>query len=264
MNRRICLGRLDLRQHRLQPLLELAAVLGPGDEGPHVQGHQPLLLQPLGDVTGDDAPGEPLDDRRLADTRLADQDRVVLRPPGEDLHHPADLLVAADHRVHLSLAGQRREVAAVLLQGLVGRLGVLAGHPLGAADLLQGGEEGVAGEIRLFQGVGGPAAVAAEERQEEVLHRDVLILERLRLLFRLVGDPAGRLVEVGLAGALAGHRGELREVRLHRLLYRRRRHAGDADQLRHQPLLLFQERREEVERHQPLVAVAGGDRLREL
>ena len=32
------LKKLHLVEHRLQPLLKLPPVLGPGDEGPHVQG----------------------------------------------------------------------------------------------------------------------------------------------------------------------------------------------------------------------------------
>ncbi len=37
------LGRLHLCQHGLQSLLELAAILGPSDQGPHIQGeHRPV------------------------------------------------------------------------------------------------------------------------------------------------------------------------------------------------------------------------------
>ena len=107
------LGLGDLLQDRLEPLLELAAELGPGDQCAHVQRDHPALLQALGDVAGDDPLGQPLDDRRLAHARLADQDRVVLGPPAEDLDDPADLRIPADDRVDLPLAGQLDEVAAV-------------------------------------------------------------------------------------------------------------------------------------------------------
>ena len=61
------------------------------------------VAQRLRDVALDDPLGEPLDDRRLADARLADQHRVVLRAAREDLDHAADLVVAADHRVELAV-----------------------------------------------------------------------------------------------------------------------------------------------------------------
>ena len=45
----------DLLQHRLQPLLELAAVLGAGDQRSHVECDDPLVLEPLGNVAAFDA-----------------------------------------------------------------------------------------------------------------------------------------------------------------------------------------------------------------
>ena len=102
------LGALHLLQHGLQPLLELAAVLGAGDQRAHVQGHEPPVLQALRHVAAHDARGQALDDGRLAHARLADQHRIVLGAAREDLHDPADLVVAADHRVQLALRAPAR------------------------------------------------------------------------------------------------------------------------------------------------------------
>ena len=107
---------LDLGEHRLQPLLELAAVLRAGEQRADVERPDAAVLQPFGHVAGDDALGEPLDDRGLADAGLADQHRVVLRAAREDLDHAADLLVASDHRVELARLGGLGEVAAELLR----------------------------------------------------------------------------------------------------------------------------------------------------
>ena len=92
----------------LQPLLELAAVLRTGEQRADVERPHALSLQTLGNVAGDDPLRQPLHDRGLADSGLADQDGVVLRPSREDLDDPADLLVAADDRVELARLGQRR------------------------------------------------------------------------------------------------------------------------------------------------------------
>src|SRR5436305_2109677 len=62
---------LDLVQDRLQTLLELAAVLRPRDERADVERPDALALQALGHVAGDDAAGEALRDRGLADAGLA-------------------------------------------------------------------------------------------------------------------------------------------------------------------------------------------------
>ena len=95
---------LHFLEHRLEPLLELAAELGPGDQGAHVQGDDALVLQPLRHVAADDALGQPLDDGGLADAGLADQHRVVLGAARQHLDDAADLLVAADDRIELALA----------------------------------------------------------------------------------------------------------------------------------------------------------------
>ena len=73
----------------LQALLELAAVLGAGDERAHVEREDGLVAQPLGHVAAHDALREALDDRRLADAGLADQHRVVLGLAREDLDRRA-------------------------------------------------------------------------------------------------------------------------------------------------------------------------------
>ena len=105
-------GALDLVHHRLQALLELAAELRARDHRAHVEREHPLVLQVLRHVAGDDLLREPFGDRRLADARLADDHRVVLRAAVQDLHHPLDLVLAADHRVELVLARRLRQVDA--------------------------------------------------------------------------------------------------------------------------------------------------------
>src|SRR5207249_4218414 len=155
----LAVRRADLRQDALQPLLELAAVFRAGEKRADVERPDALALQAFRDVACGDPLREPLDDRRLADAGVADQDRVVLRPPREHLDHAPDLLVAADDRVELALLGERGQVAAELLERLVARLRILGGDALAAADLLDPGED-------LF-------ARDRLEREEEVLGRDV-------------------------------------------------------------------------------------------
>ena len=135
---------LDLLEDRLQALLELAAVLGARDERPEVQPHDPLVLERLGHVAADDPLGQPFDDRGLADPRLADQDRVVLRAAAQDLDDAPDLLVAADDRIEPARARLLGQVAAVLLEGLVGALRVRRRDALAAADAGQRAEDGLA------------------------------------------------------------------------------------------------------------------------
>jgi len=103
-----------LVEHRLQPLLELAAIFRAGDERTHVEAHKPLALDAVGDVAVGDAERESFDNGSLADAGLADQDGVVLGSAGKDLDGAADLLVAADDRIELAVARRLRQVARIL------------------------------------------------------------------------------------------------------------------------------------------------------
>ena len=110
-------GAAQLLDDLLEPLLELAAVLGAGDERADVERQDALVQQRLGDVAADDAMGQALGDGRLADAGLADERRVVLGPAAEDLDDPLDLLLAADDRIELAQAGGLGEVDAELIDG---------------------------------------------------------------------------------------------------------------------------------------------------
>ncbi len=156
----------DLLEDRLEALLELAPVLGPSHHGAQIERQEALVLEAVRDVTGDDAIGQALHDGRLADAGLADEHRVVFGPPGQDLDDPPDLLVAADDRVQLAAAGVGGEIPAVLLEGLVGLLGVGAGDPVAAAYLSQGPQQ-------IF--VGHPDQIG--EGEEQMLHGQVLVAE---------------------------------------------------------------------------------------
>ena len=79
---------------------------------------------------------------------------------------------------------QLRQVAAVLLQRLVGRLGILRGDALMAAHFLQGRHEPVAGDAELLEDLPAGAGVV-EHGQQQMLDGDVLVLELLGLVLGL-------------------------------------------------------------------------------
>jgi len=83
-----------------------------------------LSRKDSGTSPANDSLGQALDDGRLADPGLADQDRVVLGTTREHLDDPADLTVSADDGVELAVARGGGQIDAVLLQGVVRRLGV--------------------------------------------------------------------------------------------------------------------------------------------
>ena len=108
--------RLGLLDDGLEALLEVAAVFGAGHHRGDVQRQDAFLREGGGDVPGGDPEGDALHDGGLAHAGLADEHRVVLLAPPEDLDHAGDLHVTPHDRVQLPFAGRFREVVAELLE----------------------------------------------------------------------------------------------------------------------------------------------------
>ncbi len=179
--------RADLVEDLLQALLELTAVLGAGDQRAHVEREHALVLQRLGHVAEIDLLSEAFGDRGLADAGLADERRVVLGPPAEDLDDALDLQLAPDHRVELVAARELGEVAAELIQqGRLGRLlrrrlrlGLSARVVQQALDLRA---HLVQGRAEVLEHVCGDALAFDEQAEQQVLGADVVVAHPARFL----------------------------------------------------------------------------------
>ncbi len=174
------LGVRDLLDDRLEPLLELSAKLGAGDDRSHVEAEQTLAPETLGYLPGGDPLGEAFDDRRLADTGFPDEDGVVLRPARQHLAHPPDLLVAADHGIELAAAREIHEIPREPLERPVFALRILIGYALRAAHAGEGLENAAA--VDAARGEHPPArARVGDRREEEVLRAHVLVVQGVGL-----------------------------------------------------------------------------------
>ena len=104
----------ELLHDRLEPLLELAAVLRAGDDQGDVEREDSLVGEKVRDVAAGDFLRQPFDNGGLAHARFANQHRVVLRAPAEHLLETLELDAASDERVELVLDGRLAEIAAEL------------------------------------------------------------------------------------------------------------------------------------------------------
>ena len=183
-----------------QTLLEFALILRAGDQCAHVEREDHLRFQVFGHVAVDDPVGDSLGDGRLADTRLAHENRVVLRTARKDLQHAPDLLVAADHRIELAVARLLVEVDRVLAQRVeLLRRGLrIDGRPLAeGADRF---DQLLFGSPRTLQQIGRRTALG-DQSEQQVLDRRVLVAEILREVHRTLDDARRILREILLAVA---------------------------------------------------------------
>ena len=229
----VVLGLLELAHDLLHALLELAAVLGAGDEAREVERPDLLAAQDVRHVARGDELGETLDDGRLAHARVAQDERVVLLAARQDLHDALDLAVAADDGVEPAVRGELGEVAAVLLEDRpllallgtgaaearhahVGRGGLPRGLAALGGELRHGVAHGVARDAHLAQRVHRAPVALGDDAEQQVLGGDVVLAVRHGLAIGALEHalrprrerdvPAGDGLVV--AGREAAHRGE--------------------------------------------------------
>ena len=158
--------------------------------------------------------------------------------------------------------GELGEVAAVALQGLVGAFRRGGGDALVAADLLHGLHEALAGEAELLEQAAGRAAVAGHG-QEQVLDRDVVVLEAAGLVFGLGQEAVEAAGDVDLVGRARGARdlGEALQFLLEGLEDGHGRHVRLVEDGRSEAVVLQEKGGEQVLDVDLLVAVAQGGGL---
>ena len=103
----------QLGQNPLEALLELAAILGAGDDRREIQGDEAFVSERRRHPSLDHALGQSLHDRGLPNPGFAHQDGIVLEAPGEDFDDLQKLPSAADQRVEATVFGGRRQIPAV-------------------------------------------------------------------------------------------------------------------------------------------------------
>ena len=205
----------DLLEHALETVLELATILGTSNQGTHIELNELLVLQRGRDVARDDTLREALDDGGLAHAGLADEHGVVLGAAREHLDGAANLLDTADDRVELALTGEVRHVAAIALERLELRLGILAGHTLVTAKVIVGLLDALAREARVLEDAAGIRAIVCKSA-EEVLARDIGVTHLGGELLRGVNNLDEFVGETNLL-ARTGHLGLARDLIIDRL-----------------------------------------------
>ena len=104
---------LQLLHHALQALFEVAAIARAGQQRAHVEREDRRVGQNFRHLLFIDLARQAFGDRRLANARIADQQRIVLLAAAEDLDRAQHFRLAPDQRIDLAFLGLLVEVHAV-------------------------------------------------------------------------------------------------------------------------------------------------------
>ena len=138
---------LDFLHDGLEAFLEVAAIAGACEQRTHVEREHRRIVEHLRNLAAHDLAREPFGNRRLADARIADIERIVLGPAAQHLDGALDLLVAADQRIDPAVLRLLVQVDAIGFERVgAALLAVLAldggGIVLHAADAARFGHAG--------------------------------------------------------------------------------------------------------------------------
>src|SRR4029077_910307 len=194
--------------------------------------------------------------RGLADPRLADQHRIVLRAPRQHLHGAADLLIAADHRVELALARHRGQIAGIALERVIAVLGRGAVGLAALAQILDRRVELLRGQPTGGQRPASERFLLPRQRQQQALDSDEAVTGLLGNLFGLLEDAGDLWRQVDLADAAALDLRLLAEFGLDQVGDDLRVAACRADQIGGKAFFIVEEDLEEMLGREPLMAAA--------
>ena len=96
---------LKLRDDGFHALFKISPIPGAGKDGTHVKRKHGRVGKYVGDFSRDDPVCQALGNRGFPDTRVPDQNRVVLSSAAQDLDTTFDFVVPPDQRVEISVPG---------------------------------------------------------------------------------------------------------------------------------------------------------------
>ena len=206
---------LNLLEHLLQAFLEIATVTRTSHHGAQIQRIDLLALQRLRNVAGVDLLRQAFDHGGFADTRLADQHRIVLGAAAQHHHHTLDLTRAANHRIKLagsSFGGQIAAklvknrgtglVAAILYATGVGQITLAVALAITgiATDQVDGGAAQFAKiDIHLDQHLSAYAFAFMNQTEQDMLGADIAVPQLQRLTQRQLQHLPGMRGEGNVA-----------------------------------------------------------------
>ena len=114
------------------------------------------------------APCDTFDDGSLSYTGITDEDRIVLFAAGENVQDTADLFVAADDRIQLSVKCPLIEVDTIFLKGVVLVFGALVTDLPSSAQFFDRSLQSFEGGALVLKDLGSLAATFHDPEQHDL------------------------------------------------------------------------------------------------
>ena len=172
----------DFGDYSLQSLLKLTAEFCTGNKASHVQRKKTFVFKAFRDIPACDSAGKTFDNCRLSDSRLTNQNRIILCSAYKNLHYAADFFIAANYRVNFVLSGTCRQISAIFFESLHFAFRVLRINFLVSADALQGFKNRLFCDSVLTQKLA-CTAIALRHSKKNMLHRKKLVFKSRHFLF---------------------------------------------------------------------------------
>ena len=99
-----------------QPFLKLSTEFCTGNERAKVKGKKTFVCKRLRNISLGNTFCKAFNNCSLTYTRFSNENRIVLCPPAENLHHPSDFLVSADYRIELVLSSKTCQILTVFIK----------------------------------------------------------------------------------------------------------------------------------------------------
>ena len=185
-------------QNAFQAFLKFTAILRTGNQSAHVQRQQLLVAQTFRHIAIHDPQSQTFGNRRLPNTGIANQDRVVLCAPRQHLHGAANFLIPANDRVNLAIGCRFGQIARVLLQRIIT---VLSRRRIRRAPFAHIIDRTIQRLRRHATGIQGLFRLRRHNRQsrQHPFHRHKTIARLLGQPLRLVQNFCGLAIHIGLA-----------------------------------------------------------------
>ena len=175
---------LHLFQYRFQTFLKLTTILGTGNQCTHIQCKNFLILKAFRYVPCHNTLCQSLNGCCLTDTRLTDENRVVLGFTGKDTDDVSDLHITSDHRIQLLVLRLLYQILAVFIQSIIGCLRVVTDNSLVSSDCRKCLKKTLSGDSKLIKDLLHTGAWISQHGKKQMLNRDILISHSLGFILR--------------------------------------------------------------------------------